>query len=236
MYGMHMRPPASRGWISRWALVVLGAAALTLAQVGQVSAAGLVATPNSEWAGYLAAPNGGIVSVSATFKLPTVNCGDGNANSEFWGFQADGGGLTSGAFGSCDGSGGASYVVRLQSGGASVTQPGVNPGDTLVSDVFYNGVTSIAEAEIRDLTNGAYWHSEAAETGATFASVFIGGFNLGTTPPFTTAGFTKCQINGGYLAFESPTQLNQVWGSVTLVTSSRLASAGDSFKLTFKHE
>ena len=68
-----------------------------------------------------------------------------------------------GAVGSCDGSGGASYVVRLQSGRASVTQPGVNPGDTLVSDVFYNGVTSIAEAEIRDLTNGANWHSEAAE-------------------------------------------------------------------------
>jgi len=223
---------ARRRLLSRSALAALGATALTVGVAGHVSAAPLVAT-QSYFAGYAEAPTDGIASASATFKVPAISCSDDNDYAQQLGVNVDNS-LYAAIEAGCNGSGSASYNFFLEEGGGTPFTPtGVSAGDTVVTVVFQT--TSTQEADVEDLTTGARWYDYGPNTG-TLSDAFIGGFNVGDTPPFGTVSFTKCQINGLYLDAESPTQYNQKIGGTTLVTASAIGKPGDTFKLTFKHE
>jgi hypothetical protein len=225
--------PSARGRLSsRLALATLAATALTVGLAGHVSAATLVAS-SPFFAGYYAAPAEGIASVSATFNVPTINCADDNANTQYLGINVDNEGLSD-VQATCDGGGTASYAFYLEwDGGTAYTGAGVYPGDTVVVSIFQT--TTRQEAELHNVTTGGYAFDYGPPTGA-LPWVYIGGINDEATPPFTTIAFTKCQINGLYLSEEGPTQYNEKFGNVTLVTASKLAKPGDNFKLTFKNE
>jgi hypothetical protein len=218
--------------VSLSALAAFGATALTVALAGQASAAPLVAS-SPYLAGYIATPGAGVASVSATFKVPTINCSDGNGYTQEWGIDVSSDTIFSAVAGICNGAGAATYAYIVLANDDEVIEPGASPGDTVVTSGFETGTTT--EADIHDLTNGTRYRENGSPVSA-LASVDIGGFNEGATPPFTTTAFSKCQVNGQYLADESPVQYNQKSGHVTLVTSSRIARPGDGFKLTFKNE
>jgi hypothetical protein len=67
----------------RTVLAALGAAGLIVSLASHVYAA----SPADKLAGYEAAPSGGVASVSATFKVPTINCSDSNDFSQSWGVE-----------------------------------------------------------------------------------------------------------------------------------------------------
>jgi hypothetical protein len=231
-------PRAPNRWLARTALAAIGTVALTLGLAGHASAAGLAST-SATFAGYDATPSGGIASVSATFKVPTINCSDLNMNDEWWGVQVDTA-LSSDVYGYCDGAGNAIYGFDVEAGFNIFPETGVSPGDTVVTSAWQTATTGFAW--VTDLTQGGeYYYADDGASG-TLSSAEIGGFNNdspvpgGAVPPFTTVKFTNCQVNGQYLGFVSPTQYDETVGTVTLVSTGKLASLGDTFKLTYKHE
>ena len=229
-------PNAPSGFRSRSALAALGAVGLLVGAAGHVSAASGGFAPY--FAGYVAAPSAGIASASATFKVPTVNCSDGNSWSQSWGVFLEGDSLAPDAFAyvdaACDGTMDSDYYFALDAAGNGVDDPGASPGDTVVVSAWQT--TSIVEAEVHDLTNHDYWFANASPASPGEAAYFGDQNPDGGISPFTTVTFTKCQINGDYLGFESPIQYSEKTGRDTQISTGKLGSPGDTFKLTFKHE
>jgi len=92
------------------------------------------------------------------------------------------------------------------------------------------------EAEIHDLTNGEYWVAADAApgTGVSPLLAFNEPYATAAIQPFTPVTFSSVQVNGDYLGFENPTQLEVNRGGPTLVKSNALSSYGSKFTVTFK--
>ena len=60
-------------------------------------------------------------------------------------------------------------------------------------------------------------------------------FGRSRRAPFAVTAFTKSEVNGDYISFQSPTQYSLKYGNVLRIRASLLMDGGDSFKLTFVH-
>jgi hypothetical protein len=187
----------------------------------------------TNFAGYLDTPSGGLASASVTFKIPVVNCtvtptatvSDGVITSTL--------GTWALAQASCSsGTPAYSFTVGTPAGSASGLA-GASPGDTVVASMFQSGTST--SADIRDITSSSHWfQTDPTNVGDT--GVNIGAYLTGPVASFAMTKMSNAQVNGQYLGFESPTQFKDV-STHTLVASSALKTTGGgtSFTLTFKH-
>jgi hypothetical protein len=235
-----------------------GLAALGAATLGVASAAGaagtapavaqtpakahpLGASSSADIAGYQATPTGGLASASVTFTVPKISCtpADTNKGAEDWN------GVFTNSFSAyalvasqCLSSGPV-YDWQFQTLAGTFNEPGAAAGDVVVASLFQAGNSTFAE--IHDLTQNATWEANnTVNQGDTVVN--IGTFNedvsLGVpVPTFTKANFTNATVNGDYLGFESPTEINALNGGDLLIKSGKLhtTATGSVFTETFKH-
>jgi hypothetical protein len=187
----------------------------------------------SNIAGYVDTPSGGLASASVTFKIPVVDCtatpnatvseGVVTGTLRTWSLAQE----------SCSsGTPVSSFTVGTPAGSAS-NLSGASPGDTVVASMFQSGTSTYAD--IRDVTSHSHWF-ETDPTNEGDTSIGIGAYLTGPVASFATIKMSNAQVNGEYLGFESPSQYKDV-STHTLVASSALTttSRGTSFTLTFKH-
>jgi hypothetical protein len=187
-------------------------------------------------AGWEANPANGLASASATFTIPTINCSSGNGNQLYFGWgaaAADGNQIASTIQLSCSGTT-PTYTYWLITPAGLVREPGAAAGDVVVTSLFQTA--NRMEAEIHDLTNGEYWVAADAApgTGVSPLLAFNEPYATAAIQPFTPVTFSSVQVNGDYLGFENPTQLEVNRGGPTLVKSNALSSYGSKFTVTFK--
>ncbi len=189
---------------------------------------------SGEIAGYDASPSVGVASASVTFTVPTATCPttDGTLSGSL--------GVYFGSFDTyaqiglnCNGTSPASYTYEFSTPAGSFTEPGAAPGHTVITSIFQTKTT--LEAEIHDLTNGAFWvANDNADLGP--VSAIFGYFSdLPTIAPFTTTTMSNATVNGDYLGFEKPTHDNLYNGSDLLAKSGALKTGakGTSFNVAF---
>jgi len=232
---------------SRWRGLRRGMLALGLAlgaaTAMAVPAAAARVSSSDYGAGYFAYPVvNGFASASATFKVPSISC-TSTQSSEAIGLQVqanDTGTVAIDWSGNavvalqCN-SGTASYMFDVDAGATHFVEPGVNPGDVVVASMYQT--LSVASATVHDLTSGYTWiaHSSPFTGSGVNWSVWTGAYsyaNSNTWAQFTSVPFSKCQVNGDYLKYASPTQYKFL-GSGSVVKTSALSTAGDGFKLTW---
>ena len=121
---------------------------------------------------------------------------------------------------------------------ATFEEPGAAAGDVVVASLFQSATATYAE--IHDLTANAFrFANNTVNQGDTV--VDIGTYNellfVRPIPTFTTANFTNATVNGDYLGFESPTEVNALNGGDQLIKSGKLHTTGTGsvFTETFKH-
>jgi hypothetical protein len=185
-------------------------------------------------AGYQVTPTGGLASASATFTVPAVSCTAAdiaNGAEEWTGAYAF-------VYAYCTESGPA-YGYQLATESGDNVETGAAPGDVVVTSLFQSG--GATWAEIHDLTNGMYWYANnSANQGDTV--VDIGTFNNdqygSPVPTFKKIKFTNTTVNGDYLGFDNPAQVDAVNGDGrVLIQTGNLTTSGtgSSFSVTFKH-
>jgi hypothetical protein len=102
---------------------------------------------------------------------------------------------------------------------------------------FFQTAT-LTETEVHDLTNGQYWvGTYGANSGETTYGIGVEG----DTPaiPFTTTTMSLDQLNGDYLGFENPIQVdlvNNTFNGHILIKAGALSNNGTSFKLMFNRK
>jgi hypothetical protein len=222
-------------------LLVLGATMLSAAGVADAAGQPRLVHPLNEGGidvgGQFVTPNGGLASASVTFAIPSISCTSSDV--------AHGAELADGVFTenlrtyaliaeSCTSSG-PKYSFLVGTDTEELTDPGVEPGDVVVTSLFESGTSTWAE--IHDLTLGAYWSaSNSVDQGDT--SVFLGTYN-GTVPipTFGKIKYSSATVNGDDLGFDILTTYNTVNGSELLIKTSTVTTtrAGSSFSEKFKH-
>ena len=221
---------------------VAGAAATAPAVVKPPAGAHTAAAGSSTYlAGYQATPSGGLASASVTFTVPKISCttADKNKDAVVWnGAYTDS--LSAYAFvaGFCESSGPAyDWVFATDAG--SFQEPGAAAGDVVVASLFQSATATYAE--IHDLTANALWFAnntvnqgDTVVDIGTYSEVSSSGRPV---PTFTTANFTNATVNGDYLGFESPTEVNALNGGDLLIKSGKLHTTGTGsvFSEQFKH-
>ena len=241
---MRHRDPSAR--IYRRVSMIFGLAGLLVLAATMLSAAGADGSPRlvhplndggSDVGGQFVTPNGGLASTSVTFAVPSISCTSTDV--------AHGAELQDGVFTenlrtyavideSCTSSG-PNYSFQVGTDTEDHTEPGVDPGDVVVTSLFESGTSTWAE--IHDLTLGAYWSaSNSANQGD--MSVFLGTYN-GTVPipTFGKIKYSSATVNGDDLGFDILTTYNTVNGSDLLIKTSKVTTtlAGSSFSEKFKH-
>ena len=221
--------------VSAACLGLAGAAGLTLGTAPTAVAASrdLAASTSSYLAGYQATPSAGLASASAEFKVPTVTCTTTKFGYEYFGVYTNDISLTAWVGAYCNYQvTGPSYFYIVQTPAGSFQEPAA-PGDQVVTSIFQTSTTS--QAEVHDLTNGQFWYANDGNLGE--STINIGGYIDPSVPSFPHFAMTNAQINGDYLAFESPTQYSDYNGTRPLVLSGALTTtaSGTSFGVTFKH-
>jgi hypothetical protein len=242
------------GWGRRLYVSVAGLAALSVCTLGFTASAGAAglttpgltprviegASSSDELAGYQVSPTGGLASASDTFTVPKITCT--KQDKSLGAIQWDGvytntlntfaliatQCLTSGP----------SYSYVFQTEAGSFVEPGAAPGDTVVTSLFQTG--SSTWAEIHDLTAHAYWFADnSVNQGDTTVDVgtLNGTFEGALVPTYTTTNFTNATVNGDYLGFDSPTQVNTLNGGDLIAKAGKLKTngSGSSFSVTFEH-
>jgi hypothetical protein len=244
---------ASRGG-GKLSAVVAAMAALAVVTLGPAWTAGAAgnapgsqmrstiedASSSSYLAGYQATPTGGLASASVTFAVPTISCTatDTADNAAFnTGVFTDSSDALAVIVASCASSGPTySYFLATDSGQEDPVG-GVAPGDVVVTSLFESATSTWTE--IHNLTNGQHWYdNNLANQGDT--TVDLGTFSFGSVSPvptFSKIKFTNATVNGDYLGFDSPTQVNTLNGGDLLIKAGALTTSatGSSFSDTFKH-
>jgi hypothetical protein len=187
----------------------------------------------TNFAGYVDTPSGGLASASVTFQIPTVNCtvtpnatvseGVNTSTLRTWALAQE----------SCSsGTPGYSFTVGTPAGSAS-DLAGASPGDTVVTSMFQSGTSTYAD--IRDLTSSAHWF-EADPTNVGDTGIGIGAYLTERVASFTTTTMSNAQVNGESLGFERPSGYRD-FSTHTLVARSALTTtaSGTSFALTFRN-
>ena len=232
---------------SRRALATSSLAALAVAAAGTLAAGPASAsttrlTNGADYNGayYYSAPSNGLASVSTTFKVPTINCSQGLQQGQAFGVYTlvPGQAWTDVAVADtyCYGTT-PTYKLVVEAGNNDFVEPGVSPGDTVVASAFQTA-SGYDQATVHDLTSNYTW--SAGSYGAAATAAQIGSYNLDYNfyldAPFTTVTFTKTQVNGDYLGFQSPVAVDWTYGqyNTVIVKTGALASNSDTFKLTWK--
>jgi hypothetical protein len=256
----HNDARATFGWGRKASAVVAGLAAISLGTLSFASGAGAAgagaagAAPraghlaiegtgtSNGLAGYYVGPSGGLASASVTFTVPKVTCTKSDKNKgaiQYEGVYTLALDVYALVGTSCS-STGVSDNYYFSTSAGSFTEPGAAPGDVVVASVFES--RSATWAELHDLTANLYWvANNPANQGDT--AVAIGALN-GTyssvpVPTYTTVQFSNATVNGDYLGFDSPSQINTVNASdsVLIAKAGKLKTngAGSSFSVTFEH-
>jgi hypothetical protein len=113
-------------------------------------------------AGYISVPTDGVSSVSATLKVPTIDCSDGNLHEDDWGIDVDDV-LEADVATTCTANGTASYDFVIGATGTLVAEPGVGPGDTVQLSV--SQTTTTQRSEVHDFTSNFTWAIDGPPTG-----------------------------------------------------------------------
>jgi hypothetical protein len=201
------------------------------------------ATVTSFGAYYLTTPSGGVASASTTFHVPYLNCSSGTTSGQAYGVEADfsnswdsGVVAWSKVDALCNGTT-PQYQFDVQANATEFIENGVSAGDLVTTSFFET--SSVVQAIVHDMTSGYTWiadgNPEAATevlVGATiFPSAVIGGYTH--FAPATVASFTKTQVNGDYIGFQSPSQYNyHLKGWPVEAKTGKLSYGGDAFKLS----
>ena len=221
-------------------ITLAGMAAFALAAVGSVSGASASATrpklanpaavtqgvaTSGDFAGYRATPYGGLTSARVTFTIPAVACT--TRDSSDGALLADGlvaGNSRSGddayatAQAWCINGSGPSYTFELGTPAEMFTEPGANPGDTVVISVFQTG--TFTWVEIADQTSGVYWMAtDRTDLGLDHVDLGIQS-KAGAderVPAFAKMKMHDATVNDESLASVSPTQVDNVWPNAWVV-------------------
>jgi hypothetical protein len=192
------------------------------------------------FAGYTLTPSNGVASVSTTFKVPTITCATGAGPGQafgVWGYDTQTAYVAEAAVQTyCTGTT-PTYNFYILANSADFTEGGVSPGDTVVAS-FYE-TPGWTQATVHDRTSGVTWIANWATNYLPASTVWIGTDSIpgnGYVAPFVSVKFTKTQVNGDYLGYQSPSGYN--WTNIeknrVLVSASPI-TAGDSFTLRFHH-
>ena len=181
-----------------------------------------------------------MASASTTFKVPTITCATGAGPGQslgVWGYDTQTAYVAEAAVQTqCTGTT-PTYNFYILANSANFTEGGVSPGDTVVAS-FYQ-TPGWTQATVHDLTSGVTWVANWATTFLPASTVWIGADSIpgnGHVAPFGSVKFTKTQVNGDYLGYQSPSGWN--WTNIiknrVLVSASQI-TGGDTFTLTFHH-
>jgi hypothetical protein len=235
--------------VRRTALIV-GAMATVAAMAGfaaQASAAPAVpANGNAQFeAGYSLTPTHGVASVSTTFKVPTITCATGAGPGQsfgVWSFDTQTAYVAEAAVQTYCASGTTpTYNFYILANSTNVTEPGVNPGDTVTASFF--ATPGWTQATVHDLTDNVTWVQDWAPDSSYLPAsyIWIGAQSIpgnGRVAPFGSVKFYKTQVNGDYLGFQNPAPAGYNWENIfanRLLVSASAITAGDTFTLVFHH-
>jgi len=222
----------------RWAGAALGVAATTMLWALPAAAA------TDSWGAYwVTTPTGGLVSTSASFVVPSLNCaGNSGQLGQNFGVVDNSLLIWSVVRMECNGTT-PSYNFIVTVGATTFTENGVSAGDTVVTSFFQTA--TLAQATVHDLTSGATWVADGTPAGFNDSAVIgefpvfpSGGGGQLQIAPFGHTTFTKCQVNGDYLGYGNSLEqfsLKEAGTSSPAISTGAIASGKDSFKLTFKH-
>jgi hypothetical protein len=203
-----------------------------------VQPAGAGTSPS--YAGYQATPAGGLASASMTFTIPKATCTT-HDNAHFASYSV---GVSTSTYNTyalvvtqCQGNG-ATYDFQFATPLQSFEESGAKAGDAVVTSLFQTAGSTYAE--IHDLTQNLYWYANDP-TDVDDTTVNLGTINSSTgstpIPTFATFSAFNATLNGDYLGFDSPSQINAVSGSTVLIKSGKLrtSASGSSFSMSFEH-
>lgn len=195
---------------------------------------------------------GSLLSVGATFKVPSVTCSsianDGNYGAEFG--IAMYGADSSASYPDTEAvvliqcvnyTSAPYYAFELLAGNGSFGATDVSPGDTIVASIWQSATD--VEARVHDVTNGVNWAAAGAAEGDPAASVgtfpVFSNLNLAQVPPakFTTTKFTNVNVNGDNLGFApelAELTLEGLNGPKPDIAPGALTSNESSFQLVYK--
>jgi hypothetical protein len=219
------------------AAVMTSAAGLSAALVAPAvaaSASPATVQKSSYGAFYVLSSNSNTwASVSATFKVPTINCSSGASRGQAFGVEADENGQIAAwakADVECNGTT-PTYSLDVLANAVQFVKGGVSAGDVVVASAYQT--SGVIQSTVHDLTSGVTWIADGSPVQSVYATaVYIGGTNTKYTwAPFTTTSFTKVQVNGDYLGYQSPTQFNYGFPG-SLVARTSAIHGGDSFTLS----
>ncbi len=135
-------------------------------------------------------------------------------------------------------SSGPGYNDAFSTRAGGFNQPGAAAGDVVVASLFQSATST--GAEIHGLTNGEYCvANNTADQGDTV--VDLGAFNEVQggipAPTFSKVKITNATVNGDYLGFDSPTEVNALNGGDLLMKAGPLVTSGtgSTFSVKFKH-
>jgi hypothetical protein len=213
------------------------AAVLSAALVAPATAAlaSAMTVPKSSYGAFynVSSSSNSWASVSATFKVPSITC-SGALRGEAFGVEADENGQIAAwakANAVCSGTK-ATYKLDVLANATEFVEGGVSAGDVVVASAYQT--SGYIASTVHDLTSGYTWIADGSPIQSVYAtSVYIGGTNTKYTwAPFTTTSFTKVQINGDYLGYQSPSQYNYGFSGSLIARTSAIHS-GDSFTLSY---
>lgn len=199
------------------------------------------AAGNDEFlAGWYTFTTGGLASASTTFRVPAISCPSSDLQDlgfGVFGIQTGAPDLSAqsqaNAQVDCT-SGSATYYISAFTFGGGNDFVAASPGDLVVASLYENGTTTVAT--VHDLTS----HVTVTSSGTSSfdSQVNTGAYNYfypGTIPTFGKVKFTKSQVNGDYLKYSGPTQLNMKGASSVQIGAGALVAAGDGFTASFRH-
>jgi hypothetical protein len=195
------------------------------------------ATASTYLAGYTATP-GALVSAGVTFKVPKFTCAATGVYGNMFGVGDEatfGDPTTLAAVWQVCENGTAYNYLDVQANASLFTETGFSPGDTIVASFFQTA--TLDQATIHDITSTYSYVAQGApvpDASATFGTfpLFDDGSQI-PIPKFSKVSMSQATVNGDYLSYAAPTQLNLTSGTKTLISTGTL-KANSSFTLTFK--
>ncbi len=232
---LHDRP--GNGSLRRSSIVSItlaGMAALALATAGAASGASASRTrpklaeqatvaqgvaTSGNFAGYRASPYGGLTSAGVAFTIPAVACTTQDLSNGALlanGLNAEnsrsGQDVYATAQALCANGSVPSYTFALGTPAGTFTEPGANPGDSVVISVFQTA--TFTWVEIADQTSGAYWMAtDASNLG--LDSVGLGSQSKAgedeRVPAFAKMRMHDATVNDESVGSVGATQVDNVW-------------------------
>jgi hypothetical protein len=218
--------------------IAVSAGSAASASAAPAASATLAANGSAQFfAGYILTPTHGVASVSTTFTVPTITCAAGSGPGQsfgVWGFDTQTAYVAESAVQTfCSGTTPV-YNFFILANSVHFTEPGVGPGNKIVAS--YYETPGWTQATVHDLTSGVTWIANFATSFLPASQIDIGAMSIpgnGRVAPFGTAHFTKTQVNGDSLGFQSPAGFNWVGEHSHLLVSTTAITGTDSFNLIF---